>query len=193
MPVVIASFEGSHWQEARRIYLDGIATGNATFETGAPPWEDWDRAHLADPRLVALDGATVVGWAALSPVSDRCVYGGVAENSVYVAERARGRRVGQRLLEELIDRAEAAGIWTIQTGIFPRTRRASASTHDSDFVSSASASASGSSTAPGATSCSSSGAATSFSDAHTASVACRRAARGTGGRGGWARSPGATS
>ena len=122
MPVVIASFEASHWQEARRIYLDGIATGNATFETGAPPWEDWDRAHLADPRLVALDGATVVGWAALSPVSDRCVYGGVAENSVYVAERARGRGVGQRLLEELIERAEAAGIWTIQTGIFPENQ-----------------------------------------------------------------------
>jgi phosphinothricin acetyltransferase len=117
--VVIGSFERSHWHEARRIYLDGIATGNATFETGAPPWEDWDRSHLAGLRLVALDGDTVVGWAALSPVSERCVYGGVAENSVYVAGQARGRGVGQRLLEELIERAEAAGIWTIQTGIFP--------------------------------------------------------------------------
>jgi phosphinothricin acetyltransferase len=117
---VVASFEPAHWDAARRIYLEGIATGNATFETDAPTWEAWDRGHLEGLRVVALDDdGDVVGWAALSPVSDRCVYGGVAEESVYVAEAARGRGVGRLLLEELIRRSEAAGIWTIQTGIFP--------------------------------------------------------------------------
>jgi L-amino acid N-acyltransferase YncA len=84
-----------------------------------PAWEAWDSSHLAEHRLVALRGGEVVGWAAVTPVSDRCVYGGVVENSVYVAEDARGQGVGLRLLEELIASTEAAGIWTIQTGIFP--------------------------------------------------------------------------
>jgi L-amino acid N-acyltransferase YncA len=117
--IVIASLEARHWQAAKRIYLDGIATGNATFETKAPSWAQWDRRHLAGLRLVALDGDELLGWTALSPVSDRCVYGGVVEESVYVAEGARKRGVGRTLLEELIRRSELAGIWTIQTGIFP--------------------------------------------------------------------------
>jgi len=117
--VAIAGFEPVHWEDAERIYLEGISTGNATFETAAPAWAAWDRAHLPDLRLVALGGDTLLGWAALSPISDRCVYGGVAEESVYVAEQARGQGVGRLLLEELIRRSEAAGIWTIQTGIFP--------------------------------------------------------------------------
>jgi L-amino acid N-acyltransferase YncA len=117
--VVVVPLERAHWEEVARIYLEGIATGNATFETEAPSWETWDRRHLADHRLVALRGADVVGWAALSAVSDRCVYGGVAEGSIYVAASARGRGIGRRLLDELIARSEAAGIWTIQTGIFP--------------------------------------------------------------------------
>ncbi len=117
--LVVATFEADHWPAAERIYLDGIATGVATFETMAPSWETWDSEHLDDLRVVALDRDAVVGWAALSAVSDRCVYGGVTEDSVYVAESSRGQGVGRRLLEELIARSEAAGIWTIQAGIFP--------------------------------------------------------------------------
>ena len=107
------------WPAVRAIYEQGIAGGNATFETEAPSWDDWDRTHLEGHRLVALQDDKVVGWAALSPVSERCVYAGVAENSVYVAEEAQGRGVGRALLEELIAGAERDGIWTIQTGIFP--------------------------------------------------------------------------
>lgn len=116
----IVSLREEHWPAVRDIYLEGIATGDATFETDAPPWERWDESHLADLRLVALDASgSVLGWAALSPVSDRCVYAGVAEESVYVAAAARGNGVGHALLERLVAEAEDAGIWTIQTGIFP--------------------------------------------------------------------------
>ena len=103
----------------RAIYEAGIATGNATFETEAPAWEDWDAAHLPGARLVAEEDGGVVGWAALSPVSSRSVYEGVAEDSVYVAPGLQGRGVGRKLLEKLVARTEAAGIWTIQTSIFP--------------------------------------------------------------------------
>jgi L-amino acid N-acyltransferase YncA len=118
-PIAISDLRPEHWPEVARIYADGIATGNATFETGVPTWEAWDAGHLAAHRFVALGGDRVVGWVAISPVSDRCVYGGVVENSVYVSEEARGRGVGRALLQRLIDSTEAAGIWTIQTGIFP--------------------------------------------------------------------------
>lgn len=101
------------------IYEEGIATRNATFEAVVPEWVDWDAGHLTEHRLVACTDTKVVGWAALSPVSDRCVYAGVAENSVYVAAAARGRGVGRLLLESLVRSSEAAGIWTLQTGIFP--------------------------------------------------------------------------
>lgn len=107
------------WPAVRAIYLEGIATGNATFELSAPEWEKWDAGHLANARLVARADGAVLGWAALSPVSSRCVYAGVAEVSVYVAERARGRGVGRELLERLVADSEAAGIWTLQAGIFP--------------------------------------------------------------------------
>jgi L-amino acid N-acyltransferase YncA len=105
------------WPAARAIYEEGIAGGDATFETAAPGWAAWDHGHLADHRLVATRGGRVVGWAALSPVSDRCAYAGVAEASVYVA--AAGQGVGRALLTELVSRAEAAGIWTVQAGVFP--------------------------------------------------------------------------
>jgi L-amino acid N-acyltransferase YncA len=117
--VTIEDLRPEHWSGVAHVYAEGIATGNATFETGVPTWEAWNSSHLTDHRLVALRGGDVVGWAAASPVSDRCVYGGVVEHSVYVAEAARGQGVGQRLLEALIASTEAAGIWTIQTGIFP--------------------------------------------------------------------------
>lgn len=99
------------------IYAQGIATATATFETTPPDWPTWDAAHLATPRLVTDAGATVLGWAALSPVSDRCAYGGVAEVSVYMAEEARGRGIGRQLLQALTQRSEQAGIWTLQAGI----------------------------------------------------------------------------
>jgi L-amino acid N-acyltransferase YncA len=108
------------WPAVRAIYLEGIATGNATFEQTAPEWEQWDAGHLTAARIVArLDAGDVAGWAALSAVSTRCVYAGVAEVSVYVAQRARGRGVGQKLLARLIAESEAEGIWTLQAGIFP--------------------------------------------------------------------------
>jgi L-amino acid N-acyltransferase YncA len=117
--VVIAPMQPEHWPTVARIYAEGIASGDATFENSVPPWELWDTSHLKQHRFVALHGREVVGWAALAPVSERCVYGGVAENSVYVASAARGLGVGRALLEALIGSAEAGGIWTIQTGVFP--------------------------------------------------------------------------
>jgi len=117
--IVISSIGPSDWDDVRRIYAEGIATGNATMETAPPPWESWDKAHRPDCRLVARDGGRMLGWAALSRVSERCAYGGVAEVSVYVAQEARGRCVGLRLLEELVRASEEAGIWTLQAGIFP--------------------------------------------------------------------------
>jgi L-amino acid N-acyltransferase YncA len=120
----------SDWEAIRDIYLEGIATGQATFETTAPDWPAWDAAHRADCRLVARRAGQVVGWASLSPVSGRCVYGGVAEVSVYVVENARGQGVGRALLLALIAASEAAGIWTLQAGIFPENV-ASARLHES--------------------------------------------------------------
>ncbi|MBD2717313.1 N-acetyltransferase [Microvirga sp. STR05] len=109
----------THWQAVKAIYEAGIATGNATFETQAPEWEAWDLAHLAHSRLVAVDEAgTVLGWAALSPVSGRCVYGGVAELSIYIAAAVRGQGVGRQLLQALIAESEAHSIWTLQAGTF---------------------------------------------------------------------------
>jgi phosphinothricin acetyltransferase len=107
------------WDRVRQIYLEGIATGNATFAKEAPTWEQWDASHRRDCRLVARDCGEVVGWAALSPVSSRCVYEGVAEVSVYVGAGARGRGVGRLLLSALVERSERAGVWTLQAGIFP--------------------------------------------------------------------------
>jgi phosphinothricin acetyltransferase len=115
----IRTMTAEDWPAVRAIYLDGIATGNATFELDAPSWAVWDDAHLPTCRLVAIHANEVVGWAALSKVSGRCVYAGVAEVSVYVAAAARGRGVGRQLLQRLVDESEQGGLWTLQAGIFP--------------------------------------------------------------------------
>lgn len=118
------------WPAVREIYREGIATGNATFETALPDWSKWNSSHRNDCRLVARGPATgkvrgvagkemVLGWAALAPVSGRRVYAGVAEVSVYVAGAARGRGIGKALLLGLVEQSEAHGIWTLQAGIFP--------------------------------------------------------------------------
>jgi L-amino acid N-acyltransferase YncA len=109
----------AHWPEVRAVYVHGLATGDATFETEAPEWERWDAKHLRACRLVALDGGRVAGWAALSPVSAREVYAGVAEVSVYVGEGFRGRGLGRLLLEALVRESESEGVWTLQASIFP--------------------------------------------------------------------------
>jgi L-amino acid N-acyltransferase YncA len=119
MPVSIEPLEADHWPELARIYADGIATGDATFETDVPSWEDWDARYLAAHRFVALRDGAIAGFAAVSRVSERRVYRGVVENTVYVAESARGAGIGRLLLERLISSTESAGIWTIQSGIFP--------------------------------------------------------------------------
>jgi len=107
------------WPEVARIFREGIATGNATFETAVPSWAAWDTAHVADHRLVAERNGLVVGWIALVPVSPRECYAGVAEVSAYVGERARGKGVGAELLAALVESSEPAGIWTLETGVFP--------------------------------------------------------------------------
>lgn len=115
----VRPFRDSDWPAVRAIYAEGIATRNATFETEVPALERWGAAHPPEHRFVALHDGAVVGWVAASPVSDRCVYAGVLEHSVYVESRMRGLGIGRRLLETLIEHADAAGIWTIQSGIFP--------------------------------------------------------------------------
>ncbi len=107
------------WDTVRAIYLEGIATRNATFETSAPAWDKWEAGHLAACRIVALMNGEVAGWAALSPVSGRCVYAGVAEVSVYVAASTRGQGAGRALMTGLVEASEREGIWTLQAGIFP--------------------------------------------------------------------------
>src|SRR5437667_7556422 len=116
---VIGQMNPSDWYQVRAIYLEGIATGNATFETEAPSWEAWDSSHLPIARLVARWSDRVAGWAALSPVSQRCVYGGVAEVSVYVSQTHRHSGLGRQLLSALISESEKNGIWTLQAGMFP--------------------------------------------------------------------------
>lgn len=117
--VTVVPLTVEHWPAVRDIYAAGIATGNATFESEPPSWEQFDAAKLPAHRAVAVDaGGTVLGWVAATAVSDRCVYAGVVEHSVYVHPDARGRGVGRTLLEALVVSTEAAGIWTIQSGVF---------------------------------------------------------------------------
>ncbi len=111
--------QSSDWNAVAKIYAEGIATGYATFEKNIPTYESWNNAHLPMCRLVAVKNSNVMGWAALSPVSSRCVYGGVAEVSIYVSEKYKGHGVGSMLINKLISQSEDKGFWTLQSGIFP--------------------------------------------------------------------------
>ncbi|GAP16443.1 GNAT family N-acetyltransferase [Levilinea saccharolytica] len=118
----LAALSPSHWPAVRAVYLEGVATGSATFETNAPEWDSWDQHHLAHSRLTLWRAGELAGWAALSPVSYRPVYAGVAEVSVYVAAAFRGQGAGRVLLSTLVESAEQHGIWTLQAVIFPENQ-----------------------------------------------------------------------
>jgi phosphinothricin acetyltransferase len=128
MNLLIETMQPTHWPAVREIYREGIETGQATFETAVPTWEVWDNNHRSDCRLIALIDNQIVGWAALSPVSKRQVYNGVAEVSIYIAAFARGQGVGKQLLHALATASEAAGIWTLQSTVF-RENTASVALH----------------------------------------------------------------
>jgi L-amino acid N-acyltransferase YncA len=113
------TMKAKDWGQVRSIYLEGIGTGNSTFESDAPDWDKWNSGHLPAHRLVVREGRRVLAWAALSPVSTRRVYSGVAELSLYVAAEQRGKGIGSTLLEAMIRSTEEAGLWTLQGGIFP--------------------------------------------------------------------------
>jgi L-amino acid N-acyltransferase YncA len=117
--VSVRDLRPEDWPEVAQIFGEGIATGNATFETEVPSWEEWDAAHLAEHRLVAVGGGRVLGWIALVPASPRPCYAGVAEVSAYVSVEARGAGIGASLLAAVIESSERSGIWTLQTGVFP--------------------------------------------------------------------------
>jgi len=117
--IIIRPMEAKDWVSVAKIYAEGIATGLATFEKDIPSYETWDSAHMKTCRLIAEQDDSILGWAALSPVSSRCVYGGVGEVSVYVGQNSRGLGVGKLLMESLIKESEQEGLWTLQSGIFP--------------------------------------------------------------------------
>jgi L-amino acid N-acyltransferase YncA len=118
----IINMQNLHWPSVKKIYEEGIATGNATFQTAAPEWEEWDAAHVKNSRLVAVEKNEILGWAALTAVSGRCVYAGVGEISVYVAAAARGKGIGKKLLQALIEESEKNNFWTLQAGIFTENK-----------------------------------------------------------------------
>jgi phosphinothricin acetyltransferase len=117
--LVIRKLEKKDWPGVSSVYKAGILTGMATFETTTPDWYSWDQNHLVHSRWVAEEGGRIMGWVALSPVSERCVYGGVAEVSVYVSNDDRGKGIGKKLLEKVIQSSEENGIWTLTAGMFP--------------------------------------------------------------------------
>jgi len=117
--MLLREMQRTDWDSVASIYAEGIATGFATFETRIPTYKAWDKVHLKTCRIVVADNNTILGWAALSPVSSRCVYGGVAEVSVYVAKNHFRKGVGKMLMQKLITESEKEGYWTLQAGIFP--------------------------------------------------------------------------
>jgi L-amino acid N-acyltransferase YncA len=119
MELLFRSMTEGDWTNVAEIYRQGIETGNATFQQSIPDWNEWDKAHLKLCRFVAIKNNFVIGWAALSPVSSRYVYRGVAEVSVYVDNRNKGQKVGTKLLERLVEESEKNNFWTLQAAIFP--------------------------------------------------------------------------
>jgi L-amino acid N-acyltransferase YncA len=117
--LVFKQMEAADWLSVAEIYKQGIETGNATFQQKTPTWQDWDKGHFKKCRIVAVIENELAGWVALTPVSERCAYVGVAEVSVYVADKFRGQKIGSRLLQKLIGESERENIWTLQAGIFP--------------------------------------------------------------------------
>ena len=129
MDFTMEDMNPADWEQVAAIYWEGIQTKIATFQEDVPPWEQWDRGHSRNCRLVARDGDTVLGWASLTPVSDRCVYAGVANVSIYVGQRHRHRGVGRALMTELIRCSEEAGFWTLESRII-RANAASLALHE---------------------------------------------------------------
>lgn len=117
--MIITPLVEKHYPAVKKIYEQGLATGNSTFQTSAPDWTEWDSSHVSNCRIVGIENDQVIGWAALTPVSGRCVYAGVAEVSVYVDEKFRGKGYGTTLLDALIQESEKNDLWTLQAGIFP--------------------------------------------------------------------------
>ena len=114
----IEALTEKHWPEVRVIYQSGLATGNANFNHQVPDWDKWDNKHVKNCRLVAMQESRVLGWAALTAITDNCVFAGVAEVSVYIAESARGKGIGKQLLSELVRQSEANNFWTLEARIF---------------------------------------------------------------------------
>lgn len=120
--LIFRELEETDWEIASKIYKEGLDTGNATFELNLPDWNEWNSGHLKACRTIAEIDNEVVGWSALSPVSSRCVYGGVAEVSVYVLSNFSRKGIGSQLLKRLISESEKQGIWTLQAGVFPENK-----------------------------------------------------------------------
>ncbi|SIT84713.1 GNAT family N-acetyltransferase [Pontibacter indicus] len=116
--IALAPMQLEHAHEVLRIYGEGLETGYSTFNTEVPTWEEWDRNHLPHTRLVAIENNEVLGWVALLPVSSRACYRGVAEFSIYIASRHRGRGIADQLMRAMIEESEANGIWTLQSSTF---------------------------------------------------------------------------
>ena len=115
----IKNIDKDNFNQVVEIYKEGIETGIATFQSDIPDWDSWNNSHLPNCRLAAFQNDQMMGWAALTPVSSRCVYAGVAEVSVYIGEKFRGKGIGELLLNQLIKESEQTGLWTLQSGIFP--------------------------------------------------------------------------
>lgn len=122
MDITLRTMNATDWVRVAEIYKEGIETGNATFQQSIPTWEDWNKGHISVCRIVAEVNHDIIGWAALSAVSSRAVYAGVAEVSVYVGNKYRGQQIGTKLLEAIIVESEANGFWTLQSGIFPENK-----------------------------------------------------------------------
>lgn len=120
--IVINNMVKEDWEQVRAIFIEGINTRNATFETEAPTWDEWDRNHISVCRLVVREGKKLIGWAALTPISKRAAHKGVAEVSIYLSSQSTGKGIGSRLLKELVDCSEKNGFWALQTSIFPENK-----------------------------------------------------------------------